>query len=313
MPANLGPDYLDAEKEFRLAESPSEKVAALERMYAVLPKHKGTEKLQADIRRRLSQLRRESQKKNGIHGRPFYLFDTEGAGQVALIGPANSGKSSLVRALTKATPEVGPFPYTTHAPTPGMMRYENVPIQLLDLPPVMADFTEPWMPEVLRHADLSALLVDANDPADLEEIEFIEQSLDGWRVVRPALLVASKCDLPGAMENFEAIRDLLGDRYHCIAVSSETRQGLDEFASELFDALHVVRVYTKVPGKHFELDAPYTLPQGATVLDAARRVHKDFAEHLRYARIFHLNHERDGLMVDRNHVLEDQDILEFHI
>lgn len=149
MPANLGPDYLAAEHEFRQAASAAERIAALEKMYAALPKHKGTEKLQADIKRRLSQARREGQKKGASHAPPFYIVPREGAGQVALVGPANSGKSSLVRALTHARPEVAPYPYTTRAPLPGMMQFENVQIQLLDLPPIAADYTEPWMPQAL--------------------------------------------------------------------------------------------------------------------------------------------------------------------
>lgn len=313
MPANLGPDYLAAEQEYRRAESVFERIAALEKMYAALPKHKGTEKMQADLRRKLSAERRESQKKSGGHGRPFYLIEPEGAGQVALVGPPNSGKSSLLRALTNATPEVAPFPFTTHAPTPGMMKHKNVGIQLLDLPPVAAEFTEPWMGEALRHADACVLLIDVNDPADLEEIEFIEASLPKWRVANPPLLVANKCDLPGAMETFAAIEELYGERYRCLPVSTETRAGLDRFRAEVYGLLHVVRVYTKVPGKPPELDAPYTLPTGATVLDAARRVHKDFAEQLKFARIFHIDQPQNGRMVDRHHVLEDEDILEFHI
>jgi ribosome-interacting GTPase 1 len=142
MPANLGSDYLAAEDDFRKAETAAERIEALERMYAALPKHKGTEKLQADLKRRLSQTRKESQKKGAAHAAPFYLVAREGAGQVALVGPANSGKSSLLCALTHARPEVAPYPFTTHAPLPGMMAFEDVQIQLVDLPAIAEDFTE---------------------------------------------------------------------------------------------------------------------------------------------------------------------------
>jgi small GTP-binding protein len=313
MPANLGPEYLEAEQHYRQAESVFERIAALERMYAALPKHKGTEKMQAELRRRLSAERKEGQKKGAVHGRPFYLIDPEGAGQVALLGPPNSGKSSLLRRLTNATPEVAPFPFTTRAPSPGMMKHRNVAIQLLDLPPAAAEFTEPWMGEALRHADRTVLVVDVTDPADLEEIEFIESCLPKWRVPPPELLAANKCDLPGGLETFAVLEDLYGARYRCLPVSAETGEGLDRFAEEVFGLLHVVRVYTKAPGQPIEFDTPYTLPEGATVLDAARRVHKDFAEQLKYARLFHPQHPRDGRMVDKHHVLEDEDILEFHI
>ena len=136
MPANLTPEYLAAEEEFKSAQSHEEKIAALERMLSTVPKHKGTEKLQADIKRRLSRERKEGHKKGGARTVPFWLVKKEGAGQVALIGPPNAGKSSLLAALTNARPEVADYPFTTHAPTPGMMAYENIQVQLIDLPPV---------------------------------------------------------------------------------------------------------------------------------------------------------------------------------
>jgi hypothetical protein len=313
MPANLGPDYLAAEQEFRAAQTAAERIAALEKMYAALPKHKGTEKLQADLKRRLSQARKDSQKKGASHAPPFYLVPREGAGQVALAGPANSGKSSLVCALTHARPEVAPYPYTTRVPTPGMMRFENVQIQLLDMPPIGVEFTEPWMPQALSRADLCVLVVDVDDPDDLSEIDYVEQKLAEWRIQPPRLLLANKMDQPGSEGNLEALQDLYAGRYEFIPVSAGTGLGLDRFARRLFELLDVVRVYTKAPGKKAELDAPYVLKRGATVIDAARHVHKDFAEQLKFARLFHRNGQRDGLPVERAHIVEDEDILEFHI
>jgi len=313
MPANLGPEYLAAEAEYRSAQTAAEKIAALEKMFATLPKHKGTEKMQADIRRRLSQERKESQKKGSSRALPVYFVPREGAGQVALLGPANSGKSSLVRALTHAHPEIGEFPFTTHMPTPGMMHFENVPIQLVDLPPISADFTEPWMAQAIRYADASVLVVDVNDAEDLEEIEFIEADLREWRLPPARLLACNKVDKPGGDGNFEALADLFRERYRALPVSAITGEGLADFARAVFDLLDVVRVYTKAPGKKAELERPYVLKRGATVLDAARHVHKDFAEHLRFARLYRRNGGHDGMMVERHHAIQDEDILEFHL
>ncbi len=313
MPANLGPDYLAAEAEFRKAETPADRVAALEKMYAALPKHKGTEKLQADIKRRLSQARKDGQKKGASHAPPFYVIPREGAGQVALAGPPNAGKSSLLAALTHARPEVAPYAYTTRAPMPGMMRFEDVQIQLLDMPAIGAEFTEPWIPQVLRVADETLLVVDIDDPDDLSEIEYVEQKLEEWRIRAPRVLVANKMDQEGSEGNFEALADLYGEKYECIPVSAGNGQGLGRLARRVFELLDLVRVYTKAPGKKAELDAPYVLKRGATVLDAARHVHKDFAERLKFARLFHKDGGRDGLPVDRSHAVADGDILEFHI
>lgn len=313
MPANLGPEYLAAEAEYRNAQTASEKIAALEKMLATVPKHKGTEKMQADLKRRLSQARKDSQRKGVSHAVPFYLVVREGAGQVALVGPANAGKSSLLRALTHARPEVADYPFTTRLPMPGMMAYENVQIQLVDLPPLAAEFTEPWLPQVIRNANASVLVVDVNEPDDLEEIEFIETSLRNWRLPTPGLLVGNKIDQPEGEGNFAALEDLYRERYRAVAISAATGRGLPDFARAVFDLLALVRVYTKAPGKKADLSTPYVLKRGVTVQEAARHVHKDFAEHLKFTRLFRTSGGRGGLMVELHHVVQDEDILEFHI
>lgn len=313
MPANLTPDYMAAERDYKNAVSAADKIAALERMMATLPKHKGTEKMQADIKRRLSQTRKEAQKKGSAHITPFYLVEKEGAAQVALLGPPNSGKSQLVCSLTHATPEVADYPFTTRLPAPGMMRFENVPIQLVDLPPLSREFTEQWLPQVLRNASGSILVVDISAADVLDDIEFALGWLNERRIPTPVLLVANKCDLPDSSGNFAALEELYCARLSCIAVSAATHAGLDSFARALFDALALARVYTKAPGKKAELDAPYVLKRGATVQDAARMVHRDFADQFKYARLFRKSGGHDGLMVERTHLIEDEDILEFHI
>lgn len=315
VPANLTPDYLSAEQAYRHAQTPQEKIAALERMYAALPKHKGTEKMQADIKRRLSEARRESQRshKAGAHAAPVYLIKREGAGQIALLGPPNSGKSQLVRALTRALPEVADYPFTTRIPLAGMMPFEDVQIQLVDLPPISQEFMPPWMAQAVRPAHLSALVIDPNDAGVLGDFEFILRTLEEWHVPSPALLVGNKLDLPGAGENFQAVRDLYGGRFPCCAVSAVTGAGLAEFARASFAALHLVRFYSKAPGKPPDLEVPYVLKRGSTVGDAAAHVHRDFAQHLKYARLFRKSHGHDGLMVERTRLVEDGDILEFHV
>lgn len=313
MPANLSPDYLAAEREYKTAHTQAEKVAALEKMLATIPKHKGTEKLQADIKKRLSQARKESQKKGGAHAAPFYQVEKEGAGEVAIVGPPNSGKSQLVSAVTHARPEVADYPFSTRFPTPGMMAFENVQIQLVDLPPISPEFTESWIPQAIRGADMSALVVDPNDPAVLDQIEYILGQLSQWRVPPPRLLAANKAELPGAADNFAALQELYCGCFGCLAISAASGQNLDAFARVIFEALRLVRVYTKAPGKKPDLSAPFILHCGQTVQDAARLVHKDFAEHLKFARLYHVSGGRDGLMVERTHVVEDEDILEFHI
>ncbi len=315
MPANLSPEYLDAEKKFKAARTTPEKLEALGEMLATIPKHKGTEKMQADLKRRLSKLRGEAQKKGGTaHAQPFYQVKKEGAGQLVLLGAPNTGKSLLLCRLTHAAPEVADYPFTTRRPTPGMMPFENVQFQLVDLPPISLEFTEYWLPVLVRQADGALLVVDLAAPDLLDEIESTRSLLEDRRISledRKTLLVANKMDLPGAAENFPVLKDLYESQFPMVAVSAETGQGLEELRRAVFTLMGVVRVYTKAPGKKADRSAPYVLKRGATAYDVATHVHKDIAVRLKFARIWSAG-KYEGQMVDRSYRVEDEDIIEFH-
>lgn len=325
MPANLSPEYLAAEARFRQATTPQEKLAALEEMLSTIPKHKGTEKMQADIKRRISKLKNAAQKKTGgAKRKTFYNVEREGAGQVVLVGPPNSGKSQLLARLTNATPEIAPYAFTTRIPLPGMMPFENVKIQLVDLPPVARDFSEPWLFGIIRQADAVLLVVDASDDDVLAltdgvvcwlqelNIHLIPATTPKETPGKPTLLVATHVETPAAHDNVQILREFFGDRLPLLAVSTQTGLNLEQLKHSIFRSLNVIRVYTKAPGKPVDRSAPFVLPHGSTVIEAARMVHKDFATHLRYARIW--GSERfQGQMVNREHVLEDEDVIEFHI
>jgi ribosome-interacting GTPase 1 len=336
MPANLTPQYLAAEQRFKEAVTAQQKIEALEEMMAVIPKHKGTEKLQADLRRRLAKLRSEADKKHGISkASAMYSVPREGAGQVILVGGANAGKSSLLARMTNATPEIGDYPFTTRLPQPGMMPYENIKIQLVDMPPLDPHFYEPWMGSIVRQADLALLIADLSTDELLDEIEEVEILLqnskirllgkpdpeDGQNLVvsRRTLLVANKCDAPGAPANFEILREFFGNRFSILPVSAASGEGLEILRKGVFDELDIVRIYTKIPGKKVDLSSPpFVLKHGSTVLDAARAVHREFVHSLKFARIWSSENPRhsvryEGQMVERTHLLEDGDILELHI
>ncbi|MBN1571122.1 MAG: 50S ribosome-binding GTPase [Acidobacteria bacterium] len=336
MPANLTPQYLAAEQRFKDATTTQEKVEALEEMMAVIPKHKGTEKLQADLRRRLAKLRNEAGKKHGISkASAMYSIQRDGAGQVVLIGGANAGKSSLLSCLTHATPEIGDYPFTTRLPQPGMMPYENIKIQLVDIPPIDPNYYEPWMGGIVRQADLALLVVDLGTDDLLDEIESVSALLSDSRIRLSGntgpeneqspfmfcrtLIVANKCDAPDAQTNLEILREFFGSRFLILPVSAKTGEGLDPLRQKIFEELNIVRIYTKLPGKKADLSSPpFVLKHGSTVLDAARAVHREFVHALKSAKIWSSEKSRrsvkyDGQMVERTHQLEDGDILELHI
>jgi len=326
MPANLPPQYFEAEKEFRAAKTAPEKIAALEEMLAIMPKHKGTDHLRAELRRRIAKLTRESDKKAATQ-RASMVIPKEGAAQVVVIGPPNVGKSQLVSRVTNASPTVAEYPFTTHTATPGMMEFENIQIQLIDTPPLVSHSTEYWLPPMLRRADALLVVVDlSNDP--LTQMEAITRQLESLRIGigtkqaeeeqtpflhhKKALVIGNKIDLEGASQNYTALRDKYQDQLPVMAISAEKGIGLEEMRLKTYQMLDIIRVYTKAPGGKPELNDPIILERGSTLEDAAAEVHKDFQARLKYARVWGSG-KHDGIMVKRDHVLEDGDIIELHV
>ncbi len=326
MPANLTPAYKNAEARYRAAVTREEKIVALEEMLRLIPKHKGTEHLQADLRSRLSKLRQEPKKKGPTKG-PSHKIPREGAGQVALVGPPNAGKSSLLAALTHARPEVAPYPLTTREATPGMMLHEDVGFQLVDLPPLSREYVEPWVYDLIRGADLAWLVLSIRAP--LQGLELVQDLLveraivlypagsalptdrrPGW-TYKKALMVVTGMDVPGAGDDLEALEELLEIPWPHVAVSVDSPGDLVELGPATFRAMDIIRVYSKEPRKDPDLSRPFTLPRGATVADLAKAIHKEVAEDLKFARIWGPS-AFDGQSVREGHVLQEGDVVELH-
>jgi ribosome-interacting GTPase 1 len=329
MPANLTPQYLDADKRFRQAKTAAEKISALEDMLALIPKHKGTEKMQADLKRRLSRAREEAQKKGkaGARGNTYHV-PREGAGQVVLVGPPNSGKSTLLAMLTNAVPDVAEYPFTTRKPLPGMMDFENIKIQLVDLPPIAPEWTEGWVYALIRNADLVLVIVDLASDEVFEHMEQIRSQLaahkirlmreasgespDGGEITKRALLVGNKEDVEGAKERGAFLAELHAADFQVLTVSAVSGSNLEALRRVLYEGLEVLRVYTKSPGKKPAHDTPFVLKQGSTILDVAEAVHKDIAASLKFARVWGVD-KFDGQRVTRDYAIQDGDVIELHI
>jgi ribosome-interacting GTPase 1 len=327
MPANLTPQYLEAEKRFRAAKTPQDKIAALEEMLAVIPKHKGTEHLQGDLKRRLAKLRAEAEQARRRRGGFSVAVDREGAGQVVLVGPPNAGKSALVARLTNAQTEVGDYPFTTRRPIAGMMLFINIQIQLVDLPAISDEYMEPWVPSLVRPADLVLLVADLASPSVLEDLETVIAILERSKValVAPSgppppvgwahgwtLLLANKLDSPDAEGALEILRSAYESRFPIHPVSAQTGRGLETLARKIYDALAIVRVYAKPPGKEPSMQSPVVLPRGSTIVEMAEAIHKDFARQLKYARVWGST-KFSGQRVQRDYVVQEGDVIELHI
>lgn len=330
MPANLTPQYHKAEEEFRKATSSAERLEKLREMYRLLPKHKGTEKLQSDLKQKISRVKDEIDggKAGARKGGVSHRVPHEGAGQVVLVGPPNAGKSSLLAALTKAHPEIAAYPFTTRAPQPGIMMWQDAPVQLVDLPPISADYFESWVPSLVRSADAALLVADLAGDDVAEAVETVLEKLDSTHTelvgtlpydvddeaIRhvKTVMVANKLDAPGASDRLEVMREWFEARFPIIAASVQSGEGLETIRDAAYHLLGVLRVYTKVPGKPVDRSRPFTLPIGSTVLDLARDIHKDFEQGLRSARIWGSG-IFDGQTVKRDHELRDSDVVELHV
>jgi ribosome-interacting GTPase 1 len=308
MPTNVTPEYKKAEEAYRAAREPKERLDCLKEMLRTIPKHKGTEHLQSDIKTRIKTLTEElaGPKKGGKRSGPSHVVRNEGAAQLCMIGPPNAGKSSLLQ------------------------------FQLVDLPPVSEDFLEPWLVNTLQHADGILLVIDLADPECLEQVPTVLERLkekkiylrsawpgldstsstaedddDPFRMDLPTVLIANKSDLDPDPEEVEVLEDLLGLRFPAITVSAETGDGLDEIGPFLFKALEIVRVYTKTPGRKADDDKPFTVRRGDTIQDVASLVHKDIARGLKFARMWG-EEVFDGQQVGPDHLVADKDIVELH-
>ncbi len=313
MPANLPPQYFEAEKRYRAAKDIDDKIAALEELLAIMPKHKGTDHLKADLRRKIAKLTQESERKSATQ-RTSLVIEKEGAAQVVVIGLPNSGKSQLVASLTSALPTVAEYPFTTRFATPGMMRFENIQIQLIDTPPMTPQSIEPWLPNMIRRAGAMLIIIDLAE-APLAQMEAITAHLESKRVELgengvKTLIVGNKIDI--GSESHHALKNQYQGRLPVTSVSAKQGTGLEELKRKLYETLDIIRVYTKTPGEKPDFTDPIILERGSTLEDAATAVHKDFAHKLKFARIWGSG-KHDGVMVKRDHILQDGDVIELHL
>ena len=333
MPANLPPEYYKLKHQLEAAKTDDERLSLLEEMLRITPKHKGSEKVISDLRRRIAKLRNAPDKK-GATKRHSHLIPKQGAGQIILLGAPNVGKSRFLASCTNAKPDISRTPFTTREPAVGMLNYENIQFQIIDTPPVTADFVQPEILDLARNSDILLIIVNLGGDDVLDEVGVVTSKLKAAKIViarevhgdgvdenssstesssiKPALIVANQIDIPNASDRLEILSEFYGETFEIYPLSAATGEGREHLEKAIYDKLEILRVYTKSPGKRVDRDDPIVLPMGSTVIDAAMRLHRDFAANLKFARVWGVNWH-DGQSVSRDDHVHDGDILEFHI
>jgi ribosome-interacting GTPase 1 len=330
MAVNLTPQYHEAEAAYKKAQTAEERLACLRRMWTELPKHKASEKLQAELKAKISDTAAEveNERRHPKKGGVSYKIPRQGAGQVLLLGGPNGGKSLILSRLTHAKPEVAPYPFTTREPCAGMMDWQDARVQLIDTPPITADHLESYLSSMVRSADLCVLVVDLGDDdgpftaeAAIDKLGQVKTVLSGSPPAEPedptvahvrTLLAANKSQAEGAGDRLEIVKEMFAARFPILTLDAESGENLEALRDTIFKALNVIRVYSKKPGKPADMDAPFTIPVGGTVGQLAEHVHREMAAKLKSARVWGTSAAFEGQTVTREHVLHDRDVVELH-
>lgn len=328
MPANLTPQYSKAEEEYRRAQSPAEAVLCLEKMLQLIPKHKGTEKLQAELKTKLKETRADlaDETKAAKRGKSTRI-PRQGAGQIVLVGAPNAGKSRILATLTHAKPEVAPYPFTTREPMPGMMPWRDVLVQLIDTPPITDTHFESALTSLVRSADAALLVMDGSSDDGPDETFEVMRQLEQRKVVLAresgfvgddfarvrikTLVIVTRGDDSGAAERLAYLAEAMKERLASAMVELGRPESVEQLRDRIYELLGVMRIYTKRPGKPVEKTAPFTLPVGGTVEDLAERVHKELAAKLKFAKVWG-DGAHDGQAVGPEHLLHEGNIVELH-
>jgi ribosome-interacting GTPase 1 len=330
MPANLTAQYLKAEEAYRRAATAEEELECLQTMLRELPKHKGTDKLHAELKQKISKAKKEMQqnrRSGGKRGGGLRIL-RQGAGRAVIIGAPNVGKSQLLCAYTRAKPEVAAYPFSTREPTPGMMPWNDVMVQLIDTPPITRDVLDPTTLGLVRGADIALLMADLGSDDGIDELQDVVNKMNQTRTRLAAtsyldendvglaytrtFLVLNKMDLPEAEDRRQLLHEFCDFDFPEYIISAQHGTGLELLRDAIYATLDVVRVYTKQPNKPADFDRPYTIPRGGTLLEVAEMIHKDFAANLKNARVWG-SHVHDGTIVKGDYVLHDRDVVELHI
>jgi len=301
MPINANFEYANAEEKYHSAQTDQEKLAALEEMIRTMPSHKGAENLRKNLKTRYKKLKQElikSKKKTkgklGIKKQDL---------QAVLIGLTNSGKSSLLKAVTNANPQIADYGFTTTEPEIGTLDYQGCSIQIIDLPPI----TSPnFNKGIINSADTLLIVVEK-----INEIPFIlgqiKQNKEATKII-----IFNKIDLYNEDIKRKISETLKSKRYNHVIISAKTGEGLEELKEKIFKSFPIIRIYTKHPGKKSKNeDKPVVLHLNSNLEDVAEKILHGYSKKVKYAKITGPSAKFKNQKVGLKHVMQDKDVVEF--
>jgi uncharacterized protein len=318
MPANLPTIYHKIEARLKFADTSEEKISILREMLAVMPKHKGTDGLRAELNSKIAKLKKEAKKKPQARRLDLTHVPKMGIAQVVLMGAPNSGKSALLAAMTNATPEVASYPFTTQKPDVGMIEFENVQIQLVDTPPLYENFHPPWLLALGRSSNVIIGMISGSKSNPEKELDSLLSRLETGSIFlesrdfyngedlmrKNGFIIVSR----SGEDKIKLLREKYGERldFQRFELNSE----VEILKKEIYDFLNLIRIYTKPPGKEADFTEPVVLSKGSTVEDAAYHIHKDFANKMKYTKLW--RGSNNPRQVGPEEVLMEGDVVEFH-
>ena len=277
MPVNADYEYSNAMKEYLDAPTDEGRLQALQKMLSKAPNHKSSQTLRADIKSRISKLKEKllKQKKQAKKSTQISI-KKEGAATIVFVGTTNTGKSTLLKELTRAKMEVNNYGYTTKKPEVGTHDYHGVKLQLIEMPSLFENFGNspkgPAYLALIRQADL--ILLFFKTP---EERNMLHRELTNANISVPTLIYNNQQDV----------------------------------IDRIWKRLPIMKVQAKTPGKKPDYP-PIALKKGSTVRNLAEYIHKVFLKKFKFARIWGKSARFQGQVVGYDHVLEDDDIVEIH-
>src|SRR3989344_5672502 len=300
MPINASYEYYNAEKVYLEAKTLPEKILALEELIRVSPKHKSSENLLKELRTRLRKLKEKQEKSKKI-GKPTKKGIRKEHFQCVLLGLPNSGKSSLLAKLTNARPKISPYSFTTSYPEIGTMDYQGVKAQIIDLPSIGSESLDQGM---INTAD--CLLIVIENLSDLQKTSTYLAKANGSKII-----ILNKSDILSNEEKRKLEATLKSKKLPGILVSTVTNQNIEQLKELIFKQMHVIRIYTKEPGKPSTKE-PIVMSENSTVRNVAESILKGFSSKIKETKITGPSSKFPNQIVSLSHICKDLDIIEFH-